>query len=122
MKLLRTQWDRVAAGVAVGLGALALLIGWFGVSGSVFPAEQLPYILSGGLGGLALIAVGATLWLSADLRDEWTELHAIARQLDGGTSTDALDGSGDIGGGADASISEGADRDPTGELAAATSS
>lgn len=92
MKLLRTQWDRVAAWVAVAAGGLALLVGWFGVSGSVLPAEQLPYILSGGLGGLALIAVGATLWLSADLRDEWTELHAIARQLEDAPAEPAADG------------------------------
>jgi hypothetical protein len=82
MKLVRTQWDRVGAWVAFGLGGLALLLGWLGVSDSVLAAEQLPYIISGGLGGIALIAVGATLWLSADLRDEWTELHALARQLE----------------------------------------
>jgi hypothetical protein len=92
MKLLRTQWDRVAAWAAVALGSLALLLGWIGVSGKVLAAEQLPYIISGGLGGLALIAVGVMLWLSADLRDEWTELHALARRLDDAAETAAGDG------------------------------
>ena len=82
LKIIRTQWDRVAAWVAVGAGALALLVGWLGVSDSVIAAEQLPYIISGGLGGIALIAVGLTLWLSADIRDEWTELHALVTRLD----------------------------------------
>jgi len=80
---IRSQWDRVGAWGAIGIGALILLIGWLGVSNTVYPAEQLPYIISGGLGGVALIGIGAMLWLSADLRDEWTELHEIARLLGG---------------------------------------
>lgn len=82
MTFIRQQWDRVGAWVAIGLGALLLLVGWFGVSGTAYTAEQLPYVVSGGLGGLALIGVGATLWLSADLRDEWNELHEVTRRLD----------------------------------------
>jgi hypothetical protein len=79
--LLRSQWDRVGAWGAIAIGVVILLIGWLGVSNTVYPAEQLPYIISGGLGGVALIGIGAMLWLSADLRDEWTELHEIARLL-----------------------------------------
>src|SRR5207253_5876463 len=81
---VRQQWDRVAAWVAIGVGALLLLLGWLGVSDTSYPAEQLPYIISGGLGGACLIGLGAMLWLSADLRDEWSELHEIARKLDNG--------------------------------------
>ena len=79
---VRTQWDRFGAWLAIALGALALLLGWIGVSGTVYPAEQLPYIISGGLLGVCLIGVGAMLWLSADLRDEWGELHEIAQLLE----------------------------------------
>jgi hypothetical protein len=78
---LRSQWDRVGAWAAFAVGVILLILGWLGVSNSVYPAEQLPYIISGGLAGVALIGVGATLWLSADIRDEWTELHEIARLL-----------------------------------------
>ncbi len=78
---VRSQWDRVGAWGAIALGVVILLIGWLGVSNTVYPAEQLPYIISAGLGGVALIGIGAMLWLSADLRDEWTELHEIARLL-----------------------------------------
>jgi hypothetical protein len=81
---LRTQWDRVGAWIAIAAGGVILLIGWVGVSAHVYPAEQLPYIISGGLGGVAIIGIGATLWLSADLRDEWTQLHEIARRLSPG--------------------------------------
>jgi hypothetical protein len=81
-EFLRHQWDRVGAWIAIGLGGLFLLLGWLGVSDTVFPAEQLPYIISGGLVGACFVGIGAMLWLSADLRDEWTELHEIARHLE----------------------------------------
>lgn len=81
MNFLRTQWDRVAAWVAVLAGAICLLAGWLGVSDALLTTEQLPYIISGGLGGLCLIGIGITLWLSADLRDDWAELHEIAARL-----------------------------------------
>jgi hypothetical protein len=68
-KWLRLQWDR------------ALIIGWVGVSSTAYSAEQLPYIISGGIGGIFLLGVGATLWLSADLRDEWRKLDRIEEAL-----------------------------------------
>jgi hypothetical protein len=80
-KWLRLQWDRVLAWVLVAAGAVALIIGWVGVSGTSYSAEQLPYIISGGIGGIFLLGVGATLWLSADLRDEWRKLDRIEEAL-----------------------------------------
>jgi len=47
------------------------------VSRSAYPAESMPYIVSGGFFGLLLIGIGAVLWLSADLRDEWRKLDSI---------------------------------------------
>lgn len=78
---LRTQRDRVTAMVLVAAGALALLLGWIGVSGSALSHEQLPYLVSGGLVGIVLVGVGATLWLSADLRDEWRKLDRLEHAL-----------------------------------------
>jgi hypothetical protein len=80
-KWLRLQWDRTLAWALVVAGAVALIIGWVGVSGSAYSAEQLPYIISGGIGGIFLLGVGATLWLSADLRDEWRKLDRIEEAL-----------------------------------------
>ena len=78
---VRNQRDRVAAWCCIAVGALALLLGWVGVSGTPFPAEQIPYVVTGGLGGLFLLGLGALLWLSADLRDEWRKLDAIDRHV-----------------------------------------
>lgn len=80
-KWLRLQWDRSLAWLLVAAGAVALIIGWVGVSGTAYSAEQLPYIISGGIGGIFLLGVGATLWLSADLRDEWRKLDRIEEAL-----------------------------------------
>ena len=77
----RVHWDRVVAVAATAAGAVALFVGWNGASQSAYPAEQLPYLLSGGLVGLFLFGAGATLWLSADLRDEWGELRGIRDEL-----------------------------------------
>ncbi|MEW6471297.1 MAG: hypothetical protein AB1679_03415 [Actinomycetota bacterium] len=81
LRWLRVQWDRVLAVTVVGAGILALVIGWAGISDEVFAARQLPYLLSGGVGGLFLLGVGATLWLSADLRDEWHQLRRIEQRM-----------------------------------------
>jgi len=79
--LFRLQWDRAAAWGLVAAGAVVVVLGWAGVSGSALPAEQLPYIISAGVGGMFLLGLGATLWLSADLRDEWRKLDRIERRL-----------------------------------------
>lgn len=81
VKLLRAHWDRVGAWLLVVAGAVVLIVGWFGISRTAYPAEQIPYIISGGLVGVFLLGLGAMLWLSADLRDEWRALKAIDRRL-----------------------------------------
>jgi hypothetical protein len=94
-KWLRLQWDRVFGAAAVITGAVALLTGWSKVSATAYPAEQIPYLVSAGLGGLFLLGVGATLWHSADLRDEWRKLDRLEEKLDaalaGRTTTVVLD-------------------------------
>ena len=78
---LKNQWDRTAAVVAVLVGGLAILIGWLGASDAKLTTEQLPYLASGAVFGLFALGIGATLWLSADLRDEWRKLEEINQGL-----------------------------------------
>ena len=82
LRFVRYQWDRVGAWVFVAFGATALLVGWEKVAHTAYTAEQMPLVVSGGLGGMFLLGVGAMLWVSADLRDEWRKLDAIERKLD----------------------------------------
>jgi hypothetical protein len=81
VKYIRNQWDRVGAWACIVAGVIALLIGYAGVSGTLDTGKQIPYVVSGGMTGLFLLGLGAMLWLSADLRDEWRKLDAIDRHL-----------------------------------------
>ena len=79
---LRANWDRVLAVILVIAGVVMLIVGWFGVSGTGLVAEQNPYLISAGLGGIAVIAIGCTMWMSADLQDEWRRLDGLEERLD----------------------------------------
>src|SRR5882757_9756525 len=81
IKVLQKQWDRVLALGLTITGVVFLISGWVGVSGTAVLAEQAPYIVSGAVGGIFLLGVGATLWISADLRDEWRKLDRIEKAL-----------------------------------------
>jgi hypothetical protein len=85
---IRYQWDRALAVGLVVLGSLALLLGYLGLSRNVYPAQQLPYILSGGMVGLFLLGIAGTLWLSADMQDEWRQLRALEEAVRGGAALD----------------------------------
>ena len=88
---LRLAWDRAAAVALIGAGAVALVLGWVGVSGEAFPAKQLPYLISGGIAGVFILGLGALCWLSADLRDEWTKLDRIEDALNRLADTGLVD-------------------------------
>jgi hypothetical protein len=87
---LRAQYDRVGAGALVIGGLLALLLGWLGASRTVYATEQIPYLISGAAFGIFLLGVGATMWLSADMRDEWRKLDRIEAKL--GPTANSSDG------------------------------
>jgi hypothetical protein len=89
LKWCRLQWDRVCAVIAFAAGAVLLVLGWVGVSGVVYPAEQIPYVISAGFGGLFLLGIGGTLWHSADLRDQWRTLDRIEHHLEDALSHEA---------------------------------
>jgi len=105
MKLfLQANWDRVIGWSGVLLGCVAIWLGYRGVSGTALSYQQIPYLISGGVFGLALIGVGSTALLSADLRDEWRKLDKLeetirrAGQLPGtGDAADLAVKLGDVG-------------------------
>lgn len=81
VKLLTGQWDRAAAVALVLAGLVAVVIGWVAVSDTILTFEQIPYLMSGGLVGVCLVVLGSTLWVSADLRDEWRKLDRLEETL-----------------------------------------
>jgi hypothetical protein len=78
---VKAEKDRVGGWACIAIGAVLLFVGYQGVADSPFVAEELAYIASGGLGGLFFLGLGATLLLSADLRDEWRKLDRIDEAL-----------------------------------------
>jgi hypothetical protein len=80
-KWLRVAWDRAVAVALIAVGAVVVVVGWVGVSGQAYPAKQLPFIMSAGVGGIFILGVGALFWLSSDLKDEWTKLDRIEEAL-----------------------------------------
>lgn len=72
--------------VAVGLAAVGFIViflGWNGAAGKDFAQGQVPYVISGGITGLALVAVGLTLVLvETRRRDNARVLEKLDRVLD----------------------------------------
>lgn len=66
----------VAAALALA-GFASMTLAWRGTADKVKVPDQLPYLLSGALGGLALIGVAAVLATIQQRR--WVEAHRQAR-------------------------------------------
>jgi hypothetical protein len=62
-------------------GAIALFVGWWGVSGTAVVAKQLPYIASAGLLGVVLIAIGNRIFLINDLRRDSGRLDRLEQMV-----------------------------------------
>ena len=66
----------------VGVGFLLVLIGYLGVSREALVAEQLPYLISGGIGGIALVGFGAMLVGTEDLKRTQERIDHLERLVD----------------------------------------
>lgn len=64
------------------VGALALFLGWYGVSGTPLTAKQVPYVISGGLTGVALIVLAAAFLATEDIRRQLASVAGMERKLD----------------------------------------
>ena len=72
----------VASGlVLVAIGLIAITVAWSKAAGSAIVAEQLPYVISGGLGGVAAVAAGSILAASSVRIAELSEQVRNAQQI-----------------------------------------
>jgi hypothetical protein len=58
------RWMLIPASILVIVGFNFMLFGWIGASGTFRQIEQIPYLISGGLIGLALVFLGGLLLAS----------------------------------------------------------
>lgn len=57
----------IAGMVVAVVGLAVILVGWWGASGTAIVAEQIPYLISGGVFGLGLVVIGGALFVRYSL-------------------------------------------------------
>jgi hypothetical protein len=80
------RWLLIAGGVALPLGIVLILLGWAGSSRTPFVFEQIPYLISGGLLGMALVFAGGfvyfTYWQTRSVRETREHQREVLAALD----------------------------------------
>jgi hypothetical protein len=83
------RWLLYLGGVLVPLGVVLVLLGWAGASRTVLVFEQVPYLISGGVLGLALVVAGGftyfAYWLTLLVREARTtreDLQAVLLRME----------------------------------------
>lgn len=81
---MKQTWSRLGGqlGMAcIAFGLLAIGLAWNGAAGIDFVQGQLPYLLSGGFFGLALVVLGASLIITQGGRRDRALLEAQLKEL-----------------------------------------
>jgi hypothetical protein len=73
---------RLVAGALTVLGLVAVLVGYLGVRNESDTVLQLPYVVSGGLGGLALMGVGALALIQYQMRIQARRYAEVTEALE----------------------------------------
>ena len=55
----------VVGSLLMGLGFVAIVLGWYGAAHSAYLFQEIPYLISGGLLGVALVVGGGFLFFAA---------------------------------------------------------
>jgi hypothetical protein len=87
----RRQWDvrqimLFIGSTLMGLGFVAIVLGWYGAAHSAYLFQEVPYLISGGLLGVALVVGGGFLffaaWLVRLIEDNRRYTVRVAQTLD----------------------------------------
>jgi hypothetical protein len=63
-------------------GAVALFVGWWGVSGQALTSKQIPYLVSAGLTGVALFIMAGVFLATDDMRRQFAQISELQRKVD----------------------------------------
>jgi hypothetical protein len=73
-------------GIIAPLGLVIVLVGWYGAARTPNLFEQVPYLISGGLFGLALVILGGFLyfahWLTELIKETRAQANVVAQALE----------------------------------------
>jgi hypothetical protein len=79
------RWLMVIGGGMMVAGVAAIILGWYGAAHTPFDFEQVPYLISGGLLGLALTVLGGLFyfayWLTRQIQENRTQSDTTAQAL-----------------------------------------
>jgi hypothetical protein len=75
------RWRAVLAWILMAAGGAAILVAWYQVRDLTEVFLQMPYLISGGVGGAMLIGLGAALLITQDFRDDKQRLLSLERKI-----------------------------------------
>jgi hypothetical protein len=75
------RWRAVLAWILMAAGGVAILVAWYQVRDLPEVFLQMPYLISGGVGGAVLIGLGAALLITQDFRDDKQRLTELERKI-----------------------------------------
>lgn len=79
------RWLLFAGAVLIPLGIVFILLGWSGASRTPLVFEQLDYLISGGILGLALVVAGGftyfAYWQTVRIRESRTQTVALTQAI-----------------------------------------
>src|SRR5262245_59242690 len=92
---MRNRWPRLGGllGIAYCIaGFFLIFLGWNGTASHDREPAQIPYVVSGGIGGLALVVVGSALMVAHSLRTDRVELRGAIDDLRQAIERTAVEG------------------------------
>jgi hypothetical protein len=79
------RWLMVIGGALAVAGIAAIILGWYGAAHTPYGFEQLPYLISGGLLGLAMAVLGGLFyfayWLTRQIQESRRQSDATTAAL-----------------------------------------
>jgi hypothetical protein len=96
---LAARWAGLGGRLGLGFvlaGFLLIVVAWNGAASLDYAQGQLPYLISGGVGGLALVVVGSALLIVENARRDRALLERRLEELIVATGRSAAVGAGEV--------------------------
>jgi hypothetical protein len=77
-------WSKLGGVVGIAyciVGFFLIFLGWNGAASNDRETAQIPYLISGGIGGLALVVLGSALIVTHSLRADRVELNGVLEDM-----------------------------------------
>ena len=68
--------------ILIAAGAICMIVGYLGVSREAIPAKQIPYLVSGGIGGIFLAVLGAYFLGTQEMRNDSGRLDRLEQMVE----------------------------------------